>query len=541
MFKLIKRVWGSETGGMTAAAFIVGAASLASRLIGVIRDRMLAGTFGAGDQLDAYYAAFRLPDFLYTLIIFGALTAGFIPVFAEYLERRGKAEAMQLAEQVLAAVGIVMAVSCTALVFAAPIFVPFITPGFHGEKLRLTIEITRIMALSPVLLGLSAVMGGILQAMRRFVAFSLAPVFYNIGIIFGIMVLAPKFGIIGVAWGVVIGAALHFLAQASVAMRLGCCKIRLPSFRSEGVRRILGLMAPRAAGLAVSQVNLVVLLSLASTLEAGSVSVFNLANNLQSFPLGLFGISFAIAAFPELSRAAGAGKKEDFSRSFASAARKIAFLIIPTTVLFLLLRAQIVRLILGMGNFDWNDTIRTADVLALMAFSLPMQALIPLFTRAFYAMQNTWTPVKATFVAEAANIALALLLRERYGIAGLAIAFSAAALLQVALLSWALHRSQGSMEQRSFWISLGKTFLATLALLAAAYPLRQWIGTIYPLRTFFQVALQLGLATGGGLLAFFLASHWLRSSELEEFVGVIARRLWRRKTIAEGADEAAGM
>ncbi len=278
MFKFFSRLWNGETESVTTAALIVGAASLASRLVGVLRDRVLASTFGAGNTLDAYYAAFRVPDFLYNLVILGALSAAFIPVFTEYLETKERGEAWRLAERVLSVVGAAMAVACAVLFFAAPVLIPLTVPGFDAQKTALTVSLARVMFLSTFFLALSAVMGGVLQATRRFVAFSLAPVFYNVGIILGVVLFVPNMGPIGLAWGVVIGAALHLATQASVALKIGLERIPFPSFRHPGVRRILFLMAPRTAGLAVTQVNLVIILAIASTLSAGSVSVINLAN-----------------------------------------------------------------------------------------------------------------------------------------------------------------------------------------------------------------------------------------------------------------------
>ena len=201
MISFLKRLWLGETSGLTTAAVIVGVASMLSRLLGVVRDHTLASVFGAEPELDAYYAAFRLPDFLYNLIILGALTAGFIPVFTEYLERKNAHDAWRMAEEVLSIVGVIMAVSCLVLAVAAPWIVPWTTPGFTGDHLATTVTLSRIMFLSPFLLGLSAVMGGVLQATRRFFAFALAPILYNVGIIFGAVFLSKYFGISGVAWG----------------------------------------------------------------------------------------------------------------------------------------------------------------------------------------------------------------------------------------------------------------------------------------------------------------------------------------------------
>ncbi|MBI4138558.1 murein biosynthesis integral membrane protein MurJ [Candidatus Uhrbacteria bacterium] len=531
------RLWHHETNGLTAAALIIGVASLASRVLGVLRDRVLASQFGAGDVLDVYYAAFRLPDLLYTLIILGALSAGFIPVFAEYMEARGKDDALRLAERVCSVVGAVMLVVCAALVAFAPVFVPLAVPGFTGEKLAETIALTRIMALSPFFLGLSAVMGGILQATRHFFAFALAPVLYNIGIIFGAVILAPVMGLPGLAWGVVLGAFLHFLTQSTVAFRLGFRRLPAPSFRTEGVRRILWLMAPRTAGLAVAQVNMVILLALASSLPLGSIAVFNLASNLQAFPVGIFGISFAVAAFPNLAAAVGAGRDQEFLRVISSAARKICFLILPATAIFFLLRAQIVRLALGAGAFDWNDTIRTADVLGIFTFSLLFQALSPLFARAFYALQDTWTPLRISVLTEAFNLLLAFMLRGPFGIFGLAIAFSAAAALNFVLLWWFLRVKRGPFDGDVF-SSIAKTSAASLALFGFGWLVRQSLGTIFPLRTFWQVALQTAGTVLVGMLAFVTVAALLRSEEFLEFRDAVRRKLFRAVKRIEGADAA---
>jgi putative peptidoglycan lipid II flippase len=498
---------------------------------------MLASSFGAGDILDSYYAAFRLPDLLYTLIILGALSAGFIPVFAEYLETRSKEEAWDLAERALSIVGAIMLVVCGALVIFAPVLVPLTVPGFDPEQLARTIQLSRIMALSPFFLGLSAVMGGVLQATRRFLAFALAPVFYNFGIIFGALVFAPVMGIEGLAWGVVLGAFLHLLTQASVALRLGLRRIPAPSLRHKGIKRILWLMAPRTAGLAVTQINMVVLLTLASALPAGSIAVFNLANNLQSFPIGIFGISFAVAAFPNLARAAGAKREDEFRSILVSSARKIVFLIIPATACFFLLRAQIVRLALGAGVFGWSDTIRTADVMGIFTISMVFQALVPLLARAFYALQDTWTPLIAGLVAEALNLTLAILLRNQFGINGLAMAFSASAILNVGFLWWLLRYKKGCLGQGEFTMSAAKTVAASVALFGFGWVARQAIGTIFPLRTFWQVALQAGGALVIGLGAFCLVAWLLKSEEFHEFRESMLRKLFR-KAVVQGAEEA---
>jgi putative peptidoglycan lipid II flippase len=319
---------------------------------------------------------------------------------------------------------------------------------------------------------------------------------------------------------------------------MGLRRIPAPSLKAEGVRRILWLMAPRTAGLAVSQINMVVLLALASALSVGSIAVFNLANNLQSFPVGIFGISFAVAAFPNLARSAGAKRDEEFRSVLGSAARKVLFLIIPSTVIFFLLRAQIVRLVLGAGVFDWNDTIRTADVMGIFTVSMTFQALVPLLARAFYALQDTWTPLIAGVISEGFNLLLAMLLRGPFGISGLAIAFSAAALLNLIMLWWMLHYRKRALGASDIALSFGKTFAASLALFGFGWIARQAVGTLFPLETFWQVALQVvaTLAVGGG--AFVVVAVLLKSEEFHEFHASAIRRFWKKGGVMPGADEA---
>lgn len=540
MISFFSKLWRGETTQVTTAAFIVGAAALASRLVGILRDRVLASTFGAGDVLDAYFAAFRVPDFLYNLVILGALSAAFIPVFTQYLEK-DKREAWRLAERVLSVVGAVMGAACVALFFAAPSLVPLTVPGFTGAKLELTISLSRVMLLSTLFLALSAVMGGILQATRRFFAFSLAPIFYNIGIIIGVVLLVPNIGEVGLAWGVVIGAALHLAVQASVALRIGLERVPAPSLRHPGVRRILVLMAPRSMGLAVTQINLVVIIAIASTLAVGSVAVFNLATNLQTVPIGIIAISFAVAAFPSLSRAAASNDNKEFKRILGSTTRKIIFLILPATAAFLILRAQIVRLILGEGSFDWDDTIRTAHVLGIMASSLLAQSLVPLLARAFYALQDTWTPLWIGIIAEAANIILALTLREEFGLLGLATAFSVAAWLSAFLLWTRLRQKQGRLGTRDVIDSAMRTLIATAAFAAVALPVRIAIGSIFNLRSFWQVLLQAGAASLAGLVAFILVAALLKSPELKEFRRAAERKLLKKASVSEGMEGAQGL
>lgn len=538
MLKWISKILNGHTDGLTAAALIVGGSSFASRILGVLRDHVLAGSFGAGNALDAYYAAFRLPDAIYNLVILGAISAGFIPIFSEYLEKQGRTEAAKLAAQVFSTVGGVLLAGSLLVFLFAPWILPFTVPGFDGDKLALTVTLTRIMSLSPVLLGLSAVVGGVMQTMRKYIGFALAPVLYNLGIIFGTIVLGPHYGIIGAAWGVVIGAAMHFVMQFMAFEEFSMMSLPRPSFKAPAVRRIIGLMGPRTASLGISQISLVILTGIATTLEPGSVAVYNLANNLQSFPLGLFGISFSIAAFPLLSQAVNRQDAQAFRSALTGAARKIAFFILPSTAIFVLLRAQIVRLVLGDGQFNWNDTIRTAAVLAVLVLSLLFQSMVPLLARAFYARQDTWTPFWISAFCEGVMIALALALRQSFGLLGLAAAFTVSTSLQAIGLLLALRKSFGSLGRGEFLYSMYRNGMATIALCAAGFPMREWLGTLYPLRTFWQVALQAGGTVSVGGLAFILTAWIMKSPEWVELWEAVQNRLWKKAKVMEGMEQA---
>lgn len=480
MYTFLARWWHGEASGVGWAALVIGVSAMLSRLLGVLRDRLLASHFGAGVELDAYYAAFRLPDTLYNLLIVGALSAGFIPVFAEYWEKDGRDAAMRLAGHVLTLAGWVLAAASVLCIATASWTVPFIAPGFAPDQLSQAVSLSRIMGLSPLILGLSAVMGGVLQATKRFVSFSVAPILYNVGIIAGILFLSPRMGIAGVAVGVIIGASLHLLAQASVVIPLGLQRVAGPHGRDPGVRRILTLMIPRVAGLALSQVNLIVLLALTTGLATGSVAVFTFASNIQSLPLGVIGISFALAAFPALSLAASQHVWTDFYGILQQTLARIFYYMLPAAGLLILLRGDLVRLLLHTGRFQEEDAVRTSTVLLWFSLSLVAQGMIPVLVRAYYARQDTKTPLAISVCAEIATLALAFALKGRYGVAGIAMAFSVGACLQASLLLFITTRTHAQASVRKLVSSVWRSLAAFALAATSAAPFIYFIGGTLP-------------------------------------------------------------
>lgn len=445
------------------AALLLAIAQLASRALAIVRDRLLATGFGTSQDLDVYYAAFRVPDFIYQVLILGAISAAFIPVFAGYLANKQTDEANRVGSAIISLGLAALVFVCGIVWIFTPQLVHVIAPGFDAGQLEKLTDMTRIMLLSPIFFGLSGIFGSILNAHHRFVAYAIAPLCYNLGIIAGALV-APKHGLAWLAIGVVVGALLQMLIQFGGVLRTGF-KFR-PSFSLQhpGVRRILLLMIPTTIGLAIVQVNWLVETIIATTLRTGSLSQFWLASTLAMVPVGVVGASYAVAVFPILAKAASTKQPEVFTLNLISAIRHILYLIIPASFAMLLLRAQIVRLVYGAGKFDFTATRYVVSLLGILVVSLFAQALIPLMTRAFYALRNTKTPVVISAFSMLLNIVLALVLSHYLGVVGLAAAFSAASIVQVALLFFFLSAKVPRLEDASMISAIFKIIFATVVM-----------------------------------------------------------------------------
>lgn len=535
MFSL-KNVFQARTSGIAAAAILVGVFSLFSRILGIFRDRILAGEFGAGEVLDAYYSAFRIPDLIYNLIILGALSAGFIPVFSALIKKMRcnenfyfcyssseNKEAWNLVSNLLNILIIVLAFFSILGLFLAPQLIKIIAPGFSPELKETAVTLSRIMFLSPIFLGISSLLGGVLQSFKNFLIFSLAPIFYNLGIIVGALFFVPIIGVSGLAWGVVLGAFMHMMIQFPSVMILGFRWKLLVNFKEYNLREIFKMMLPRTLSLATVQINLLVVTIIASTLASGSLAVFNFANNLQSFPIGIFGISFAVAAFPVLS--AVAFNKEKLISNFSYAFRQILFFIIPSTVLLITLRAQIIRVVLGTGEFSWRDTVLTIDTLGFFALGLFAQATIPLLTRVFYARYNSKTPFYIGIFIVVINIFLSLFFGKRMGVAGLALALSISSILNFMILWLWLYFEIGDLDQRKI---IHSVFKFSVAGVVAGFFIQLGKYLIWPVIDMSKLwgVLAQGFFAGLlGLAVYVLLCYVMRSEEVLELLEVIKRKL----------------
>ncbi|MDD5084281.1 MAG: murein biosynthesis integral membrane protein MurJ [Candidatus Moranbacteria bacterium] len=527
---------------VSGAALIIAVAGIGSRLFGFLRDRILAAQFGAGDTLDAYYAAFRIPDLLYSFLVLGALSAAFIPVFTELYVQKKEKEAWELSSQVLHLLVFSLGLASIVAAIFMHSLMEVLVPGFSPEKKALAEQFTRIMLLSPMLLGISAVFGGVLVSLKRFVLYSLAPIFYNLGIIFGAVFLVKLMGQSGLAWGVVLGALLHVAVQY---LDLRICGFRYRFalsgiWKNEAVRRVILLMIPRSLAMAINQISFLVVTIFASTLVSGSLSVFTLANNIQSVPLGLFGVAFSLAVFPSLSALAAKKADGEFFHLFANTFRRILFFVLPVSVLMIVLRAQIVRVILGSGQFDWHDTIATFGVLGILSVSLFAQSLIPLLARAFFALQNTKTPLYIALVSEAFHVILIFIFMGRYQINGLAIAFSIATTINMLLLYVFLRRQFASWKDSDIFSPSMKIIAASLVAGIIAQLTKAAFGfNDNELDTFVAIFIQLLVTSAVGISVFIALSWWMRIEEFERVKTFFVRRIFGQpQNLVEAEEEA---
>ncbi len=401
-------ILGAKSKTITVSAMILAVSSTISAFLGLLRDRLLAGTFGAGPELDVYFAAFRIPNLVYGILITGGLVAAFLPVFSETFED-DEEEGWRLASNLLNFLILALSFLSVFLFIFAPDVIRLIAPGFTPAQTYSTVMLTRVMLVSPILLGVSSLFSGVLKYFDYFLTYALAPILYNLGIIFGILVLVPRFGLMGLAYGVVLGAFVHMIIQVPAAKRIGFNYKPVLDISSKKLKRVVYLIIPRMVGQASIQINLVVITAIASTLTAGSLSVFNFADHLQAFPVRVVGISFAVAAFPRFSKNLANGEKSRFLDNFSNSARKILFTIIPISFLTFILRGQIVRLVLGTGRFDWVDTRLTAASLGIFSFSLFANSLTHLLVRAYFSFQDTKTPVYVSIGGVLVNVSLAFL------------------------------------------------------------------------------------------------------------------------------------
>jgi putative peptidoglycan lipid II flippase len=551
---VLNKIFHSQSKSVSSAAFLLGAAALISRLLGLLRDRLLAGRFGAGEELDIYFAAFRIPDFVYALLITGGISAVFLPVFSGIFQKN-REEGWKFANNVLNIVLGAMIFLCAILALATPFIIHIVVPGFSPVHKELAVSLTRIMFLSPLLFGVASIFSGILHYFQKFLVYAIAPLLYNIGIIIGILFFVPAFGLNGLAYGVLLGAFLYLFIQIPAALYSGWRYQFFFHPRHPELIKTFTLMIPRIAGISAYQFNLLFLTALASTLGTGSIAVFNFSNNLQYIPIGLVGISFATAVFPVLSRSGTEYNKEKFLHHFSSTVRQVLFLVIPASVLLFLLRAHIVRLVLGTGQFGWLETRLTAASLGIFSFGIFASSIVLIAARAFFALQDTRTPALIGVTTVMINIVFSFLFLYvlhfqnffsetilnlldvpdvgNVTILALPLAISLSSILQLFLLLFLLQKKINlSIFKPDLKIAIQKILIASTFLGITTYGTLQFTGMLLNLQKFFGVFLQAAIAGSVGIIAYLIAAFRLNIQELatlQQLVFFVMRK--RKRTI----------
>ena len=398
-----------ETNGLHQAAYLLSFFAISSQVLGLVRDRLLAATFRAGEEHDSYYAAFRIPDFIFITVGSMVSVSVLVPFLMQKMET-GDKEPRRFIGNVFLFFFLLIVVISGVIFFFVPKLSALLFPGFDIHKLEQVIALTRVLLLSPIFLGLSNIIGTLTQAHKRFLLYGLSPIVYNLSIIAGIVFLYPKFGLIGLVYGVILGAFLHFFIQVPFVLKHALLpKWQDLKFNWQETKRVLVVSVPRTITLGSDSISLMFLVSFASLMTAGSIAVFTFSYNLQSVPLSIIGISYSLAAFPVLIKHFLDGQIQRFKEEIILSARHIIFWSIPFATMFIVLRAQIVRTILGAGQFSWSDTRLTAAALAIFATSIVFQNLTLLFVRGYYATGNTKKPFVAKFLNAVMTIALGYL------------------------------------------------------------------------------------------------------------------------------------
>jgi putative peptidoglycan lipid II flippase len=512
---------------LARAGMVVTAAFFVSRLLGYVRLIVITNTFGASADLDAYFAAFRLPDTIFQLVAAGALGSALIPVLAGLFTHGEDDRAWRVVSTVLNFMLLLLVAFSIIVAIWAPVIVPLITPGFDVVNTELTVRLTRTMLLSPILLALGAVASSVLNARGRFGAAAIAPSVYNLAIIGGAIFLAPYMGVEALAVGVVVGSLLHLLVQLPPVISE---RFRFNfgiELSDSAARQSLLLMLPRAFGLGAAQITFIVNTLLATGIGVGAVTAYNVAFNILQIPLGLIGIPLGVVLLPSMSRAVAAGSVGEFGRLIVRSLRLLLYIMIWITIVGAVERRQVVAVLFG-GGFDARGVSLTADTLLFFMIGLPAHAMIVVLARAFYSGQDTRTPVIAAILSVGVNVIISITTVGALGLSGLALGIAVGAWFEAILLAVLLwQRTPGAGIETI--VGPGINFLAGSAFsAAAAFAVLRLLEPVFGLEpgrllTFVEVV----LASSAAALTYVLYSVVTRIPELGVSINLL-RSAFRR-------------
>jgi putative peptidoglycan lipid II flippase len=519
---------GSNRARIVQAATIVGAAYIVSRLLGLFRDVVINYLYGISSlEANAYFIANRFPETIFLIIAGGALGSAFIPVFSTYFVRDDAAGGWRVFSAILNLIVLVM----TVISVIAMILTPQIITAFYSdlvadnpELLEMTIDLMRVMLITPIIFGASGVIMSALNARQHFLLPALAPVVYNLGIIAGAIALAPN--VMGLAIGAVVGATGHLLIQLPGLRMKHAHYSPILSVRDAGVRQVMRLMAPRVLGLSFGQLNHVVIQFMAQSMVIGSIPAIGFAWRIMMMPHGIIGQALAVAAFPTFANLAARKEMDEMRRIVADTLRLIFFLSLPSALMMMLLRVPIVTVLFERGQFNSEDTQFVAWALLFYALSLIGLAAIEIISRAFYALEDTWTPVIAGFLQLIGMWLLGLWLGRNIfpafgwlSLGGLALGFTISSFFELVLLLWLLRKKMGGINGRQVFSGVWRMVLACLVMGVVTWLVLQQLSSA-------SVLWQLLAAALAGGITYLLASMVLGVTELRQLWGSVRRRVW---------------
>lgn len=528
----------------TRAAGVVALAVMLSRVLGLARELIFAGLFGAGRGMDAYLTAYRAPNLLRDLFAEGALSVAFVTVFSKLGVEKGTEAAWELARKMATLALVFMSVVVVLGILLAGPLIAVLAPGFDAEKAAFTVELTRIMFPFILLVSLAALAMGMLNSRNIFGVPALASSFYNVGSIFGGVTLAwlldPTFGpraLIGMAIGTLIGGFLQMAVQLPSLRKVGFHFAFDFGWRDPQVKRVLVLMLPAVIAASAVQVNVMVNSIFASFLGDGAVSWLAYAFRLMQLPLGIFGVAVATVTLPAVSKIAAGGDMAHFRETLSKAIRLALFLTLPSTVGLVLMSNEIIGLIYERGRFTGEDTLQTAGALQFYAVGLMAYSCIKVLSPAFYALDRKWTPMLVSFAAIGLNVLLNWQLTFRLGMGhrGLALSTGLAAVANFAALYVLMRGAAGGMKTRSVAASFLRILAAAAGLAAVCWAGREWLGTWLHSPHLLERAWSLGAVVAAAAVVYFGLCALLRVEEARDAVALIRRKLTRRAAALPGA------
>ncbi|OGC77669.1 murein biosynthesis integral membrane protein MurJ, partial [candidate division WWE3 bacterium RIFOXYD1_FULL_39_9] len=447
-----------------SAALVLAISSGINAVLGVVKNRFFASEFGVSQELAVFYTADKIPNLVYSILIVGAISTVFIPVFTDLL-KKDKQKAFETASTIINTTFVFFLVISTFIfIYAEPIINLLALGKFPSSDVTLGANLMRVMLISQMILVTGSLITSVLQSFKYFIAPAIAPVAYNIGMIIGILFLSDKYGIYGPAYGTILGATFHLLIQLPYIKRTGFVQSMSFNFHAKGLKEMSRLIPPRLVSVLISNLLGTVNNSLAILISTSSVIFLKFAIQLQSFPIMLFGASIATASLPTLSAENDEKDREKFKKTFITSFHQMMYLVLPLSVILMILRIPVVRLVYGVSNFPWEATVKTAYVLAFFSFSVFSQSANYLITRAFYALKDTTTPVKISAATILLNVGMSLLfvLGFGWGVWSVAFSFSVTSLIDMVLLMYMLSRKLGGFRPETILVPFTKISYASV-------------------------------------------------------------------------------